>query len=107
RTLRVPVTEDHLAGVQLRVDLVNPERGTETASGEARLEVPPRRRELAVRVVPADSVLLPGAETRVEVEVRDAAGRPAAGAEVALWMVDEAVLALGGYALPDPLRVFY
>jgi uncharacterized protein YfaS (alpha-2-macroglobulin family) len=60
-----------------------------------------------VRVAPLDTLATPGAEVTIDVEVRDADGRAAAGAEVALWMVDEAVLALGGYSLGDPLESFY
>ena len=39
--------------------------------------------------------------------LRDAAGRPVANGEAAVVVVDEAVLALTGYRLPDPLEVFY
>ncbi|HEX8688568.1 MAG TPA: DUF6049 family protein, partial [Pyrinomonadaceae bacterium] len=49
----------------------------------------------------------PGGETTVAVEVRDAAGRPVGGGEVAVVVVDESVLALTGYKLEDPLSVFY
>ncbi|MCP3974130.1 MAG: hypothetical protein GY720_06530, partial [bacterium] len=43
----------------------------------------------------------------VRVNVADAAGEPVAGAEMAVVVVDEAVLALSGYELPDPLDIFY
>ncbi|HOU93909.1 MAG TPA: alpha-2-macroglobulin family protein, partial [Polyangiaceae bacterium] len=49
----------------------------------------------------------PGEKTRIAVGVTDAAGRPVAGAQVALIVVDESVLALTGYETPDPLEVFY
>ncbi len=49
----------------------------------------------------------PGGETTVDVAVVDAAGEPVAGAEVAVVVVDEAVLALSGYTLPDPIATFY
>jgi alpha-2-macroglobulin len=105
--LRLPITEDHISSIRVSVELVDAGRGTRSARGEVTLAVPPHRRALDVRVLPRDSVTQPGAETVVEVEVRDADGRPAAGAEVALWMVDEAVLGLGGYRLRSPLDAFY
>lgn len=105
--LRVPVTDAHLSGVAVRVDLVDAADGVSYAHGETTLTVPPRRRELEVQVTPADTVALPGGSTAIDVVIRDAAGRAMANAEVALWMVDEAILALGGFTLPDPLDVFY
>jgi uncharacterized protein YfaS (alpha-2-macroglobulin family) len=82
-------------------------RGVDMATGTVMLRVPPLTRTLTVRAVPSDTTMLPDAEGSVEVEVRDARGRPLAGAEVALVVVDEAVLALSGYRIPDPLLLFY
>jgi alpha-2-macroglobulin len=105
--LRVPITEEHIAGAIVHVELVDTRRATRSASSETRLAVPPLPRRLDVTITPRDSVAAPGAETVVTVQVAGPDGRPAAGAEVALWMVDEAVLAVGGYTLPDPLAAFY
>ncbi|MCK5799859.1 MAG: hypothetical protein KAI47_21865, partial [Deltaproteobacteria bacterium] len=78
------------------------------AYGQVRLDVRPRERILGVKVRPAALMLEPGASTSVEVAVADAAGKPVAGAEVALVAVDESVLALGGYKIPDPIAgTFY
>jgi alpha-2-macroglobulin len=106
-TLRVPITSEHLPNLQVRVDLVDAGDPTRHAAGEVGLDVPPRQRELTVEIAPRDSVLLPGAPTSVEITVRTADGRPAANAEVAFWAVDESVLAMGGYAAPDPMTAFY
>ncbi|HSJ25307.1 MAG TPA: alpha-2-macroglobulin family protein [Longimicrobiales bacterium] len=105
--LPVPITEFFLGGVGVRVDLQDAAGGVAFASSEVRLNVPPRRRGLDVVVIPADSLAAPGGRTSVRVEVKDAGGRPVPNAEVAVWMVDEAVLALGDYELRDPLSVFY
>jgi uncharacterized protein YfaS (alpha-2-macroglobulin family) len=105
--LRIPITEDLIPNAHLRVDLVDARTGTSYAAGEVALSVPPRRRELKVEITPRDSLLLPGATSSLDVRVLGPDGRPAAGAEVAVWMVDEAVLSLGGYQLPDPLAAFY
>jgi alpha-2-macroglobulin len=120
-TLKVPITEDMTPNLHVQVDLVGSAPRTSDdgkpdldlpprpafASGSVVLEVPPLRRALAVDVKPALAALEPGGSTTVDVEVRDAAGAPVRDAEVALVVVDEAVLALTGYRLPDPLETFY
>ena len=77
------------------------------ASGSIGLDVPPRDRALSVKATPRDAKLDPGGRTDVDVEVRDAKGEPAAGASVALIVVDESVLALSSYKTPDPIAAFY
>ena len=120
-TLRVPVEEVFTPNVYVQVDLVGaaarvgddgeadeklPKRPA-FASGAISLSVPPLARKLLVTATPRDKALEPGGETTVAVEVKDAAGRPVAGGELAVVVVDESVLALTGYKLEDPLAVFY
>ncbi|MCB9788414.1 MAG: hypothetical protein H6744_17165, partial [Deltaproteobacteria bacterium] len=120
-TVTVPIVEAYIPGVQVQVDLVGsaprtaedgkPVAGAPPrpayASGELRLEVPPHARTLAVAVTPERAELEPGTKTHIDLRVSDAAGHPVADAQVALVVVDEAVLALTGYALPDPIDAFY
>jgi hypothetical protein len=115
-TLLVPITEANIPNVWVRVEVNGASataddpaaaRGVDAAVGTVQLSVPPVTRTLTVLPVPADSTVLPDAESAVEVEVRDAAGRPVADAEVALVVVDEAVLALTGYRIANPLAAFY
>jgi alpha-2-macroglobulin len=77
------------------------------ASGQIGLSIPPVSRKLTVAVIPRDEKLEPGGQTSVHVTLKDARGEPVAGGEVALVVVDEAVLSLTGYRLPDPLPTFY
>ena len=49
----------------------------------------------------------PGAETLVDVEVKDVNGQGVAGTDTAVIVVDESVLALANYKLADPLSYFY
>lgn len=120
-TLRVPVEEVFTPNVYVQVDLVGaasrvgadgeadeklPKRPA-FASGTISLSVPPLARRLLVTATPRDKALEPGGETTVAVEVKDAAGRPVAGGELAVVVVDESILALTGYKLEDPLAVFY
>ncbi|MBI5531657.1 MAG: hypothetical protein HY898_03005 [Deltaproteobacteria bacterium] len=77
------------------------------ASGSCTLSVPPLKRKLAVTAEPKKKSLAPGGETSIDISVKNADGAPVPGAGVALVVVDEAVLALTGYKIPDPLAVFY
>ena len=63
-----------------------------------------RARRLSVKATPRETVLEPGAETLVDVEVKDAQGRSVAGTDTAVVVVDESVLALTDYKLIDPLE---
>ncbi len=77
------------------------------ASGTLGLSIPPRDRTLAVSVAPAAAAAEPGSQTNVGVTLHDASGKPVAGGQVAVAVVDESVLALTGYRFPDPVSVFY
>ncbi|MFQ5460232.1 MAG: MG2 domain-containing protein, partial [Anaerolineae bacterium] len=116
--LRVPIEDAHVPGLRVRVDLVgaaprdadapadSPPRPA-FATGEADLPVPPVGRTLAVAVEPDRDTVEPGSETEVSVLVRGPDGAPMPGAEVALVVVDEAVLSLTDYSIPNPLDTFY
>ena len=120
-TLRIPIEEKFIPNIHVQVDLVGAAVRTDDAgqaldklpkrpafaSGSLNLAVPPTARKLNVKATPRDSALEPGAETEVNVEVRDALGKPVAGGEVAVVVVDESVLSLTGYRIEDPLAVFY
>src|SRR5262245_54057203 len=120
-TLKIPIKEEYLPNIHVQVDLVGassrpddegkpdpklPKRPA-FASGTINLPIPPVTRKLTVAATPRDKDLEPGGETTVDVELRDASGKPAQNAEVALVVVDESVLALTGYKLVDPLDTFY
>ena len=119
--LEIPIEEAMTPSIEVGVDLVGsaPRRGDDGtvdpklprrpayASGRASLSIPPRQRTLTVDVKSVVPKIEPGGSTHVDVEVLDHAGKPVDDAEVALVVVDEAVLALTGYSLPDPLAAFY
>ena len=117
-TLRVQIEEGWTPNVHVQIDLLGEtERNTSGtnsrqmkpafASGTLQLSIPPYDRRLSVSAMPRAKTLEPGGETTVGVEVKDASGAPVAGGEVAVVVVDEAVLALTNYKLDDPLSVFY
>jgi uncharacterized protein YfaS (alpha-2-macroglobulin family) len=120
-TLEVPIEDGYTPNVHVQVDLVGAvDRAPIDASGARAsglrpafatgsldLPVPPRSRTLGLSVSAREPALAPGGATFLDLTLRDAAGAPAADGEAAVVVVDEAVLALTGYRLPDPLGAFY
>ncbi|MCA9593081.1 MAG: hypothetical protein KC776_07215, partial [Myxococcales bacterium] len=119
-TLDVKLDPAWLPNVYARVDLVGqrvregengepdsslPKRPA-AASGEAELEIPPTERTLDIDVKPKLKALSPGGSTSISVDVTHES-KPVAGAAVALVVVDESVLALAGYDLPNPIAALY
>ncbi len=76
------------------------------AAGVARLSVDNHDRRLTATLT-APEFFSPGQDAEVTVRVADPAGKPAAGAAVTLWGVDEGILSLTGYRLPSPYEHFY
>ncbi|MCA9671500.1 MAG: hypothetical protein KC503_38145 [Myxococcales bacterium] len=120
-TLSIKLGEQHMPALSVQVDIVGksarvgadgkandklPPRPA-FARGSTSLSIPPLSRKLAIEVTPAKKKLGPGEEVSISVLVKDAAGRPVKDAQVALLAVDEAVLALTGYKLSDPIGFFY
>ena len=120
-TLKVPILDEYTPNVHLQVDLVGASPRLDAngqvskdlpprpayASGILNLKIPPLARVLTLEVIPEKKKLEPAGETWIDLTLKDAAGHPVPQAEVALVVVDEAVLALTGYRLADPMGVFY
>ena len=121
-TLEIPIEEKQIPNLNLQVDLVGavqrigddgstPLEGVPArpafASGNLNLSIPPLQRTLSLQVTPDLSKLEPGGETTLSVVLKDANGSPVPDAELAVVVVDEAVLALSNYKMADPVSVFY
>ncbi|MBV9243161.1 MAG: hypothetical protein JO314_14270, partial [Acidobacteria bacterium] len=120
-TLKVPIDEKYLPNITAQVDLVGAADRTDDkgevdprlakrpayASGSLNLSISTATRHLAVNAEAVDKTLAPGAETKVNVDVKDNRGEPVANSEVAVVMVDESVLALTRYTVAAPLDTFY
>jgi uncharacterized protein YfaS (alpha-2-macroglobulin family) len=121
QTFRVKLDEAIVPNAEVRVDLVGQDARDDAAgspdarlpkrpafaSGSAQARVLATSRTLALTASAKRPTLEPGGKTEIEVAVADASGRAAEGAEVALVVADEAVLALSDYKTPDPISVFY
>eukprot|EP00667_Euglena_gracilis_P000639 EG_transcript_639 len=111
-TIQVPVVEAWTPNFSLYVALASCKEADGTrepayASGTLQVPVSKEPKRLRVDVLPAASVLAPGGQTEVRVAVAADGGGAEGGAEVTLWVVDEAVLLLAGYELGDPLETFF
>lgn len=119
--LEVAILDEHVPNLGIGIELVGvadraaidgtvlPDLPAQPAyaSGWVEVLVPPVTRTLDVEIAPAIDAIEPGASTDLAVTVTDADGAPVVGAEVLVIAVDEAVLALSGYELLDPLEIFY
>jgi uncharacterized protein YfaS (alpha-2-macroglobulin family) len=120
-TIKVPIEDGWTPNISVDVSLVGVAPRTNDsgepdeklgkrpaiAAGSVSLSIPPLSRKLALAVEPRDQKLEPGGETVVNLSLVDAKGEPVSGGEVAVVIVDEAVLSLTGYSLPDPVPTFY
>jgi alpha-2-macroglobulin len=120
-TLEVPISEEHIPNLNVQVDVSGSAQRLDDAgepvpgapprpafaTAQLNIPIPPLNRTLSIEVAPTEPELEPGTETEINVVVLDATGQPAVGAEVALVVVDEAVLALSGYRFTDPVGIFY
>ena len=120
-TLKIPLEEKYLPNILAQIDLVGsaPRQNDKGevdpklsqrpafATGNINLAISAATRRLTVTANPQDATLAPGSETKVAIEVKDSAGQPVANSEVAVVIVDESVLALSAYRIPDPVGIFY
>lgn len=119
--LEIPLSEAHMPGTEVQVELTgathrvddagrpltNAPKRPAYAGGVVSLPVSLAQRVLSVQLTPQTAQLTPGGSTTVQILVNDAQGKPAANAEVAVVAIDEAILALTGYRLPNPIHTFY
>ncbi|HSH02251.1 MAG TPA: alpha-2-macroglobulin family protein [Anaerolineae bacterium] len=119
--LRVPINAEHIPNLYVKVDLSGQATRTDDqgnllpdapsrpafATAQLNLDISTDQRTLDVQVAPAQARLEPGASTAVDLLITDHNGAPVSNAEIALVVVDEAVLALTNYQMTDPVSFFY
>ena len=120
-TLEIPIEEKYTPNLVIQVDVNGSAPRTDDqgsalpgvpprpafATGQLKLSIPPVQRTLSLQATPAQTEIEPGGETSLDLVLKDSAGRPVADAELAVVVVDEAILALSNYQLADPLKTFY
>ena len=114
-TLKLPVTEAWVPNAFVAIvvargrsakpgPLDDPGRPT-VRVGYAEVRVTPERKRLGVTLAADRTEYRPGDQATVTATVRD--GPKGARSEVTLWAVDEGVLSLTGYKVPDPVELIY
>ena len=118
QTITVPIKETDIPNVFVSVLLVKGRTSQDPGKdgsdpgkpafrlGYVELKVEDETKRLAVDVKANKAEYRPGNKATIEVNVKDAKGKPAQ-AEVTLWAVDYGVLSLTGYTTPDVLDSIY
>jgi len=117
--LEIPITEEMIpnafVGVVLVRGRVGDKEGLETGDdpgrpgirvGYVQLKVERRSKRLQVAITPDAAEKRPREKVRLALEVKDHRGQ-GAPAELAVWAVDEGVLRLTDYQLPDPIAAVH
>ncbi len=119
--IKIPIEERYLPNIELQVELIGESSRKQSsdnsndqlskrpafAVGQLNLSIPPASRSLTVEATPREKAIEPAGETTIDLKLTDASKRAVANAEVALFVVDEAILALSNYQMSNPLDVFY
>jgi uncharacterized protein YfaS (alpha-2-macroglobulin family) len=118
QTITVPITEKDIPNLYVSVLLVkgrtkkDPDKdGSDPGKpafrlGYVELKVEDASKRLDVEVKANREEFRPAAKAQIEVNVKDASGKPAQS-EVTLWAVDYGVLSLTAYQTPDVLESIY
>jgi uncharacterized protein YfaS (alpha-2-macroglobulin family) len=118
QTLTVPITANDIPNVYVSVLLVKGRTSQDPGKdgsdpgkpafrlGYVELQVEDASKRLSVDVKANRDEFRPASKATIEVNVRDAAGKPSQS-EVTLWAVDYGVLSLTGYTTPDVLESIY
>ncbi|MBN2508151.1 MAG: hypothetical protein JXQ71_15805 [Verrucomicrobia bacterium] len=113
-TVRVPLETNDAPNVFVAVTLLRGYEHSPTTHpmpefrhGTCRLDVDRPEGRLDVRVAPDAPAYRPRQPVHVVTTILDSQHRPAAGAEVTLYAVDEGILSLQNYRVPDPCTLFH
>lgn len=107
--VKLPIEASDLPGLQLEVEAVGQDAQGQPAyaEGEIQLKVSRQHKRLQLTVKAKPEKAEPGQAIDLTLQLNDAKGRPLSHAQMAVLVVDEAVLALTGFQLSDPLEAFY
>lgn len=115
--IEVPIKENYLPNVFVSVTLVKgrtaapiTDKGVDlgkpqSKTGYVNLKVTPQTKKMTVEINTRKKEYRPGDEVTVKLSTK--LGRKGVPAQVALFVVDEGVLALTDYKTPDPFDTFY
>lgn len=112
--IRVPLGTNDAPNVFVSVMLVrgandNPKKfkSPEYHVGYCQLNVATPENKLDISIHPDRADYRPGDVVHLTTTVKNSLGQPAPDVEVTLYAVDEGILSLTGYPMPDPYSLFY
>ncbi len=103
--ISLPVEDTFYPQVKASIYLCGPNNAT--ASGEIDVDVPTDPVDLSVTASTQSDSYQPGQTVNLKVALKDTQGVALAGAQVALAVIDESILALTDYSWSNPLSSFY
>ncbi len=116
--ISIPITEAHIPTVYVSVTILKPrigetfnEHGLDTGApafvmGYARLDINPESKKINLSLETDAKKYTPGSTVKVKIKATDAAHKPVQ-ADLSLGVVDQSVLDLAGFALPNLIERFY
>jgi hypothetical protein len=103
-TVDVPILREYAPNFYVNVAFLHDNQMFE---GSKRISVPPSEHQLQVELFPSKKEFKPGENATYILTAIDNLGRPVAGAEFSLGVVDEAIYAIRPEAARDILNFFY
>ena len=103
-TVDVPIKPEYAPNFYVGAVFI---RGNKLYQGSKSLTVPPTQHELKVQLLPSKPQYQPGEAASYTIKATDAGGKPVAGAEFSLGVVDEAIYAIKPDATPNIMNAFY
>jgi len=103
-TVDVPVKPEYAPNFYVGAVFI---RDNKLYQGSKSLTVPPTQHELKVQLVPSKPQYQPGEAASYTVKATDVSGKPVAGAEFSLGVVDEAIYAIKPDTTPNVMNAFY
>jgi len=102
----IHLDQRHSPGFELRVQAVGGGDKPSYATGSQIYKVTPDSEIFSLKVSTANKIVSPGSEVELTIKAANSQGA-VSNAEVAIFVVDEAVLATADYRIPDPIEIFY
>lgn len=118
-SINIPIKKEYLPNVYVSVILIKGRIGVNMFSedkqdigkpafkiGYINLPVSPAEKRLSINIKPSGETFKPGSIVSADIEVKDSNGKGVIS-EVSVAVVDEGVLNLINYNIPDPFDIFY
>jgi alpha-2-macroglobulin len=103
-TVDVPIQPEFAPNFYVTASFI---RGNKFYSGSKSLKVPPTQHEMKVELQPSKPQYQPGQAGAYTIKATDSAGKPVAGADFSLGVVDEAIYAIEPEGVGSILSAFY